>query len=236
MRDLRLRLSQNLGFLLAVVLFLAFWLVYNSQHPKGFSPEVLVQNCDEAFVLVMVAMAQTPPVLMGGLDLSVGASMTMVNCLASVLLDGGPWQIVGGTVACLAAGLLAGFLNGLVVVYGRIQPIIATLATGAIYIGVALFLRPTPGGKVNDDLAWAMSNDLHELASTFHLAGDGDAAWLQPISWLPVSLVLMVLVVLVVWLPFRSTVTGRGVYAVGSAEGAAYMSGVPIERSKLAAF
>jgi ribose transport system permease protein len=235
-RDLRLRLSQNLGLLLAVALFLLFWLVYNSQHPKGFSPEVLVQNCDEAFVLVMVAMAQTPPVLMGGLDLSVGASMTMVNCLASVLLNGSPWQIAGGIVACLAAGLLAGFLNGLVVVYGRIQPIIATLATGAIYIGVALFLRPTPGGKVDDNLAWAMSNDLHELASTFHFAQDGDAAWLQPIAWLPVSLVLMVVVVLVIWLPFKSSVTGRGVYAVGSAEGAAYMSGVPIERSKLAAF
>ena len=45
-----------------------------------------------------------------------------------------------------------------------------------------------------------------------------------------------VLVVLIVWLPFRASVTGRGVYAVGSSEGAAYMSGLPIERSKLAAF
>jgi ribose transport system permease protein len=43
-------------------------------------------------------------------------------------------------------------------------------------------------------------------------------------------------VVLVIWLPFRSSVLGRGCYAAGSAEGAAYMSGVQIGRSKLAAY
>jgi ribose transport system permease protein len=197
---------------------------------------VLVQNANEAFVISMVAMAQTVPVIMGGLDLSVGATMTLVNCLASVLLDGSPLEIVFGMVVCLLAGLAAGFVNGCVVVYGRIQPIIATLATGAIYIGLALFLRPTPGGDVNEDLAWAMSNDLRELCATFGLFEDGEAAWLRPFAWLPVPLVIAVLVVVLVWIPFRNSVTGRGVYAVGSAEGAAYMSGLRIERSKLAAF
>jgi ribose transport system permease protein len=236
MRDLQLRLGQNLGVGLALLLFLIFWLTYNALHPKGFSPDVLVQNANEAFVISMVAMAQTVPVIMGGLDLSVGATMTLVNCLASVLLDGSPLEIVFGMVVCLLAGLAAGFVNGCVVVYGRIQPIIATLATGAIYIGLALFLRPTPGGDVNEDLAWAMSNDLRELCATFGLFEDGEAAWLRPIAWLPVPLVIAVLVVVLVWIPFRNSVTGRGVYAVGSAEGAAYMSGLRIERSKLAAF
>jgi ribose transport system permease protein len=236
MRDLQLRLGQNLGVGLALILFLIFWLTYNALHPKGFSPDVLVQNANEAFVISMVAMAQTVPVIMGGLDLSVGATMTLVNCLASVLLDGSPLEIVFGMVVCLLAGLAAGFVNGCVVVYGRIQPIIATLATGAIYIGLALFLRPTPGGDVNEDLAWAMSNDLRELSATFGLFEDGEAAWLKPFAWLPVPLVIAVLVVVLVWIPFRNSVTGRGVYAVGSAEGAAYMSGLRIERSKLAAF
>jgi ribose transport system permease protein len=236
MRDLQLRLGQNLGLGLALLLFLIFWLTYNGLHPKGFSPDVLVQNANEAFVISMVAMAQTVPVIIGGLDLSVGATMTLVNCLTSVLLDGSPLEIIFGMVVCLLAGLAAGFVNGCVVVYGRIQPIIATLATGAIYIGLALFIRPTPGGDVNEDLAWAMSNDLRELCATFGLFEDGEAPWLQPVAWLPVPLVIAVLVVVLVWLPFRNSVTGRGVYAVGSAEGAAYMSGLRIERSKLAAF
>ena len=236
MKDVRLRLMQNLGLLLAVCLFLLFWLTYNFNHPRGFSTVVFVQNANEAFVLAMVAMAQTVPVLMGGLDLSVGAVMTLVNCLASVLVNGSGVHILLGVVVCLAAGTLAGLVNGLVVVYGRIQPIIATLATGAIYMGLALFIRPTPGGNVDEDLAWAFSNELSELAATYGLFKDGEAEGFQPFAWLPVPLVLAVLVVVLVWLPFRNSVTGRGVYAIGSAEGAAYMSGVRIERCKLAAF
>jgi ribose transport system permease protein len=236
MRDLRLRLMQNLGLLLAIGLFLLFWLTYNFNHPRGFSTVVFVQNANEAFVLAMIAMAQTVPVLMGGLDLSVGAVMTLVNCLASVLINGTGAQMLLGVVVCLVAGTAAGLINGLIVVYGRIQPIIATLATGAIYMGLALFVRPTPGGDVDADLSWAVSNELAEVAVTYGLFQDGEAAWFQPFGWLPVPLVLAVLVVVLVWLPFRHSVTGHGVYAIGSAEGAAYMSGVRIERCKIAAF
>src|SRR6266704_1045119 len=135
--NLAIRLRQNVGLATAILLFCVFYLLYNLAHPKGFSSAVLVQNGDEIFALAMLAMAQTVPVLMSGLDLSVGAVMTMVGCFASYLLL--------GMVACVAIGTLAGFINGCVVVYGRIQPIIATLATGAVYIGIALFLRPTPG-------------------------------------------------------------------------------------------
>lgn len=234
--DLVLQLRRNLGVFLAIGLFVVFYGIYNAYHPRGFTPQILVQNANESFVLVMVAMAQTVPVLLGGLDLSVGAVMTMVNCLASHLLSGSPAAVVAGVVACLAVGALAGLLNGCIVVYGRIQPIIATLATGAIYIGIALLLRPTPGGEVDGDLSWAMTNDLYELAATYGFAEDGEAAWFRPVAWIPIPLLLMMLVVVLVWLPFRNSVTGRGVYAIGSAETAAYMSGVRIDRSKLAAF
>ena len=54
---------------------------------------MLVQNGDEIFALAMLAMAQTVPVLMAGLDLSVGAVMTLVGCVASYLLAG----TTGGT-------------------------------------------------------------------------------------------------------------------------------------------
>jgi ribose transport system permease protein len=230
------KLGRHLGLALAIVLFLLFYGVYNHLHPKGFGGAVLIQNANESFALVMAAMAQTVPVLAGGLDLSVGAVMTLVNCLASHLLAGPPAAILLGMVACLAAGALAGFVNGCVVVYGRLQPIIATLATGAIYLGLALYLRPTPGGEIDQDLGWAMTNDLYELAATYGWFDGGEAAWFQPIAWLPVPLIVMVLVVILVWLPFRNTVTGRTVYAVGSNESASFMSGLAIDRARLAAF
>jgi ribose transport system permease protein len=234
--DLRLRLSQNVGPLLALALFALFYGAYNLYHPKGFTTTVLIQNANESLALIMAAMAQTVPVLAGGLDLSVGPVMTLTNCLASHLVSGSGWAMLLGSLACLAAGTLAGLINGVVVVYGRIQPIVATLATGAVYMGLALFLRPTPGGQIDQDLSWAFTNDLYELAATYGLFGNGEAAWFRPFAWLPVPVAILALVVLLVWLPFRSSVTGRTVYAVGSAEGAAYMSGLAIDRAKLAAF
>ncbi len=141
-----------------------------------------------------------------------------------------------GAVICLLIGAIAGLINGVVVVYGRIQPIIATLATGAIYIGVALFLRPQPGGKVNDDLNWALTNSLGDFASTVHIFNDGAAPWFAPFAGIPTPFVLLALIVLLVWVPFSRTVTGRTVYAIGSAEGAAYMSGLDVNRARIAAF
>jgi ribose transport system permease protein len=257
--DLAIRARQNVGLLTAILLFCILYLLYNLAHPKGFSSAVLVQNGDEIFALAMLAMAQTVPVLMSGLDLSVGAVMTMVGCFASYLLTGAPGgtplhlEIFGlhlglgtfpgsiggillGMALCVAIGTFAGFMNGCVVVYGRIQPIIATLATGAVYIGVALFLRPTPGGKIDEDFNWALTNSLGDFASTVHIFDDGASGWFAPFAGIPVPFVLLILIALLVWVPFRRSVTGRAVYAVGSAEGAAYMSGLPIERVKIAAF
>jgi ribose transport system permease protein len=257
--NLAIRLRQNFALVTAIVLFCVVYLFYHLSHPKGFSSAVLVQNSDEVFTLAMVAMAQTVPVLMAGLDLSVGALMTLVGCFASYLLSGSPDGLalafdVGslhlsfgslpggmtglflGMVICVAIGTLGGFLNGCVVVYGRIQPIIATLATGAIYIGVALFLRPQPGGKIDEDLNWAITNSLGDFASTVHIFNDGAAPWFAPFAWIPTPFVLLALIALIVWVPFRRSLTGRAIYAVGSAEGAAYMSGLPINRAKIAAF
>src|SRR5690348_5673333 len=86
--DLAIRVRQNVGLVTAILLFCVFYLLYNLAHPRGFSSAVLVQNSDEIFALAMLAMAQTVPVLASGLDLSVGAVMTMVGCFASYLLTG----------------------------------------------------------------------------------------------------------------------------------------------------
>ncbi|MEM6666340.1 MAG: ABC transporter permease [Pseudomonadota bacterium] len=234
--DFRIRLNQNAGLLTAIGIFVLFYVFYNFNHPRGFSTAVLIQNSNEVFTLAMVAMAQTLPVLLGGLDLSVGAIMTLVNTIASHVLNGSPLEIIFGFLICMVSGAACGFFNGCVVVYGRIQPIIATLATGAIFMGIALFLRPSPGGDVDGDLSWAATNDLFEIAATYGFFDDGDAPWFQAIAWIPVPLVLLVLAAVLVWLPFARSVTGRSVYAIGSGEGAAYMSGLDINRAKIVAF
>ncbi|MBO3761711.1 ABC transporter permease [Ciceribacter sp. L1K23] len=229
------RLKQGRAFYGALALLLTIYLIYNILHPRGFSSAVLVQNANETVAIAFLAMAQTVPVLMGGLDLSVGAVMTLTSCIASELVNGSPAEILWGILVTLLAGTAFGLMNGIVIVYGRLQPIIVTLATGAIAIGLALFIRPKPGGEIDGDLNWAFTNSLWDLVDTYQLF-DPDAAWFSPFAWIPTPLILVLLVAFAIWMPFRKSVTGRTVYAIGSAEGAAYMSGLPVNRAKIAAF
>jgi ribose transport system permease protein len=140
----------------------------------------------------------------------------LANCLASHLVVGSALQAGLGAVVVLAAGALCGLINGLIIVYGRLQPIITTLATGTVYYGIALGLRPVPGGDVHAGIADALTGALP----------DG----------MPAMLVVLAVVVLVVWVPYRRSTIGRAALAIGSAEGAAYMSGVPIGRAKLVTY
>jgi ribose transport system permease protein len=121
-----------------------------------------------------------------------------------------------GVLGVLFAGCLCGAINGLIVIYGRLQPIVTTIATGAIYYGVALALRRVPGGDVDSSLADALTGQLP--------------------GGVPASLALLLALVLIIWLPFRRSAIGRAVYALGSSEVAAYMSGVPIRRAKFVAY
>jgi ribose transport system permease protein len=203
------------GALVAVVIFVAMFGVYGAAQPIGLSADIVNTAANKGALLALVAMAQTLPVLTGGLDLSVGMIFMLTNCLASTIVIGGPVATALGIVGVLAAGLLCGLVNGLIVVYGRLQPLIATLATSAIYFGVALALRPQPGGDINSDFADLMTR------STFGV---------------PSSALLILGAVILIWIPYRNSTLGRAAYAVGSSEQAAYMSGVPIARAKLCAY
>ena len=86
----------------------------------------------------------------------------MVNRLASVIVNGSAPEVALGVAVCLATGLMAGFMNGCLVVYGRLQPIVATLATGAVYTGIALFLWPSPVGRVSDALTCELIDAVPE--------------------------------------------------------------------------
>jgi ribose transport system permease protein len=216
MTNLKFWVRANAGALFAVALFAAMFTYYLANYAAGASLNVLITATNKGVLLAMVAMAQTLPVLTGGLDLSVGMVFVLANCLASRIVDGPPLQTALGIAAVLGCGLAAGFANGAIVVYGRLQPIITTLATGAVYYGLALWLRPLPGGSVNDTLADVLTDAVFQRV--------------------PTMLLILLAAILFVWVPFSRSVTGRACYAAGSAEGAAFMSGVPLDRAKLTAY
>jgi ribose transport system permease protein len=182
----------------------------------GLNANVATTAANKGVLLAIVAMAQTLVVLTSGIDLSVGMVMVLANCLASSIVVGSPLATALGVAGVLLTGCVCGAINGLIVIYGRLQPIVTTIATGAVYYGIALALRPVPGGDVNASLADALTGQLP--------------------GGVPASLAVLLALVAIVWLPFRRSAIGRAAYALGSSEIAAYMSGVPIRRAKFVAY
>jgi simple sugar transport system permease protein/ribose transport system permease protein len=85
-----------------------------------------------------------------------------------------------------------------------------------VFFGLALILRPSPGGGVDETLA-----DL----TTSQIGGA-----------FPASLVFLAAVIAIVWIPFSRSIYGRAAYSIGSAQSAAFMSGLPIRRAQLLAY
>jgi ribose transport system permease protein len=214
--DWRYRAREHRGLILAIVLFIAMFWLYTANHPAGLSASVASTAANKGVLLALAAMAQTVPILTSGLDLSVGSILVLANCVASAIVVGSPMETALGVVGVLALGTGCGALNGAIVVFGRLQPIIATLASGAIFFGFALFLRPTPGGQINENFADAVTGSLP--------------------GGIPMPIVLLAGIVILVWLPYRRSILGRAAYAIGSLEQAAYMSGVPVRRAKFFAY
>lgn len=214
--DWPIHLRQNALPLVALGVFALMFSVFLIEHPRATSVNIMTTASNKAVLLALVAMAQTLPVITRGLDLSVGMVMILSCCVSSVLVNGTPLGVALGVVGVLACGTAAGALNATLVVLGRLQPIIATLATSAVYFGIALLVRPAPGGEVSEGLSDALTRTLFGVV--------------------PTTLVLLAGVALLIWLPLRRSLIGRGCYAAGSAEGAAYLSGVDIKRSKFVAY
>jgi ribose/xylose/arabinose/galactoside ABC-type transport system permease subunit len=212
----RFATQRNRGTLFAAALFAVMFVVYVTNHPAGLSWNVVQTAANKATLLALVAAGQALVVITGGIDLSAGMILTLSNCLASWIVVGSTLDALGGAVLVLLASLGCGLFNGALVVIGRLQPIVATIATSALYFGLALILRPDPGGSVDETIADLVTSKIG--------------------ATIPASLVFLAIVVAAVWFPFSRSIYGRAAYAAGSAESAAYMSGLPVRRGKMLAY
>jgi ribose transport system permease protein len=214
--------------LVAVILLLAAYAIYAYQHPSGFATTTITTNANQGAALAFAAIGQSIVLLSGGIDLSVGAILVLVRAVASHVLDGSPAMVAIGLLICMAVGFGAGLINGVVVVYGRVQPVIATLASGAVLSGAALAIRPKPGGDVHGALA-----DLLTYEADFWLPGAlGDTF----LGNFPSAIIAIAATILLVWVPIRHGKLGRAIIAVGSNRNSAIISGLPANRASIVAY
>jgi ribose transport system permease protein len=178
------------------------------------------QGWQEALVsaspLIVLAMAMTPPILAGGggIDLSVGPSAGLI----SVLIAGefAPHGLTNSYLLALLAillGCVAGAVNGALVAFLRVSPIIATLATYLVFSGLATQLMPSPGGVVPPGIS-ALSEMTGQIPNVVY--------------------VLIALAVL--WFLLLRTSYWRNLIAVGSNDRAAFTAGVPVTAVRFIAF
>ncbi|WP_119274437.1 ATP-binding cassette domain-containing protein [Taklimakanibacter deserti] len=166
--------------------------------------------------LLIVALGQLAVILTGGIDLSVGPNISLTTAVASFLLIAEPpLPMPLGIAVCLAAGLIVGIGNALLVQTLKIPDLIATLATFSIVAGLALIARPSPGGLLSGDFASGVV-----------------ARW-----WgVPIAFVFALLAALIFELLLARGRIGIRLYAVGSSEEAAYVAGLPTGCVRFAAY
>ena len=182
-----------------------------------FAMKSIVRNINSFTPLILLTMGQAVVIISGGLDLSVGTALSLLTCVAtSVMRQDVPITGVYALLITFAVALVMGLINGVGIGFFRVPPLIVTFATSYIWLGIALFLRPTPGGET---VEWFQV--FYKIRNI-----EGAPQALQAFGEvIPPALVLIVLGCVLWWIISR-TKTGRYIYAVGSNSESAYVTGI----------
>jgi ribose transport system permease protein len=201
--------SYRNPYLFALLLLILAILVNFILQPNLFERSTLNNNMRVFLPLIFLSAGEAVVILAGGIDISIGAIVSVVNALLAtqIGLKGDPGQAVLWMIVALIVGMIAGAINGFFVAYLRLQPIITTYATSFLFAGLALFILPNPGGGVPSAFT-AFYRDTTPLG-------------------LPLAFYLIFLILLA-WYVTRQTRYGRYLFAVGGKVDAAYETGVPV--------
>ena len=172
----------------------------------------------------IVALGMTFVIISGGIDLAVGSTMTAVGAVLMVIINGyptglltsvgitGPWAYVIGIAAALVVGSLVGVINGSLIAYRKLPPFIVTLGMMKICRSVTQQCMQKVGVKVPAGFLAIANTKI------------GGETILPILYWLVLALVLHIV--------SRHTPFGRRIYAIGSNERTARLSGIQVERVK----
>lgn len=201
--------SQSVGVWIALVVLIVFGLLRYDNFGGAYNISSFL-NYNAMFIVISVGMCFV--IMTGGIDLSVGSVAAFTSVVAAYL---SPYGIQLALPGAVAAGLAIGALNALFVVGMRIPPFIATLAT----------MLGAKGGALVISGAETISVDWE---SNFTALG-----MKQIFGFMPWSIVITLLLVVLLWIVLERTSLGRTVLAVGGGEDASAMMGLSVVRAKL---
>jgi ribose transport system permease protein len=207
LRNLTARL-QTLFVLIGLVL------LFGIASPHFLSTDNLLNVMQQSAINAILGIGLTFVIISAGIDLSVGSILAFCGLVTADLLVAGH-SVVVAIAAGLAVGTLCGLATGLITVLGRIPPFITTL-------GMMLIARSA--AKV-----YSGSKPISGLPESFRsLSGD--------ILGVPVLVLVVAVLYVVAHIVLTRTKLGRYAYAIGGNEQAAWLSGVPVGRYKVAIY
>ncbi len=203
-------------YLIALALLIVVLAINYSFQDNLFQLRIINNNLRTMLPLMILAVGQAIVIIGGGVDLSVGTMVSMINTLLVVWItpnSTGSEVALALLLAC-GVGVLGGALNGLAVAYLRLQPIVTTYATSFIFSGVALLVLPRPGGSLPRDMV------------TFYRSTPLDI----PLAFYAITILILF------WLLLRSTRYGQYLFAIGSHSEAAFTTGVPVRMVRVSTY
>ncbi|WP_433522220.1 ABC transporter permease [Nocardia pseudovaccinii] len=207
--------TGNLSLIGALVVIVAIFAWLNDGY---LDPANLAGIGEAVTVFGLLAVVQTVVIICGALDISVGSQAgvaSVISAMAFTVTSGNAWL---GILAAIGVGLVLGAINGLIIVYGRVNPVIATLATLAAFKGVAQLIS---GGKAQ---GFVLGDDVFIFIARGKILG------------LPVPVVILAVVAIGMHVLLKYTDIGRNIYAIGGNDTAARLSGININKYLIAVF
>ena len=208
-------LLDRTGTLLGLILVaLIFGLLVGS---RFFAPANVELMARQTAIVCTAALGMTIVIALGGIDLSVGSIISLATVVIALLLrrDASPFV---AALAGIGAAAICGLLNGVLITQLRLVPFIVTLGTMLVIRGAAKGLAEER--RIEAPMTW-LNDMLRTAPGQIGLPGG---------IWTVIVLALVVAGLL------RYTVFGRHVFAIGSNERMARLSGVPISRTKIVVY
>jgi ribose transport system permease protein len=215
------RHAWTVGVYVVLLVLILYWRTL----PANFSSFEVQGLVISALPLAFAAMAQAVVVISGGIDLSIGSLMSVVNVIsAKAMLENAETfktvsyrEALGISVLLLLFGIAAGAFTGLLITVSKVPDIVVTLAMLFVWSGVALWILEVPGGGVPIE---------------FNNLGIGTSGS----KWIPTGLLILLGAYALIWLPLRWAKPGLALYAIGSDRTASYLAGISVARTRIFAY
>jgi len=204
---------QTLGiFGAAAIIFIVFGIL----NPNFLSIGNLRDIAVAASINAIIGLGVTFVIITGGIDLSVGSIVSLVGIVSATTMVGGGVAPGVALLVGLAVGVACGATNGVLITKLKLPPFIATLGTMSVFQGLAYV---TTDGKP----VYNIPQDFVLMLNSY-------------IGGVPVMVLIVAVVGILCWLLLRRTVFGENVIAVGGSEETAWLSGIRVNRVKIAVY